>query len=163
MKPRVIWIGLFSALAIGTGPPAGAQAPIVYPARGQSPQQQQKDQGDCHAWAKQTTGVDPAAVAQTPPPQAQPGPAVGGGERVVGAAGGAALGAAIGAIAGDAGAGAAIGAITGTVAGGSRARQKKAAKEQQTQQQAEAQKQQLLSSYNRAFAACMEARGYTIK
>jgi hypothetical protein len=139
-------------------PAAGqTQSPIVYPAKGQNPQQQARDQGECQAWARQSTGVDPAALAQTPAP-AQ-GPAVGGGQRVVGAAGGAAAGAAIGAIAGDAGAGAGIGAVVGTMAGGRRARQARS----QQQQSAEAQKQQAVSTYHRAFAACMEARGYTVK
>ena len=34
-------------------------APIVYPAKGQTSQQQQTDQGECHVWAVQNTGVDP--------------------------------------------------------------------------------------------------------
>jgi hypothetical protein len=130
---------------------------MVYPAKGQNPQQQAADQGQCGAWAKQTTGIDPVAVAQAPPP-AQ-GPAVGGGHRLAGAARGAAAGAVIGGIAGDAGEGAGVGAVVGTVAGGRRARQARA----QEQQNAEAQKQQTLNTYNRAFAACMEGRGYTVK
>jgi hypothetical protein len=37
-----------------------AQAkPIVYPSKGQSPQQQQKDEGECYVWAKNSTGIDP--------------------------------------------------------------------------------------------------------
>ena len=136
---------------------AEAQQPIVYPAKGQSPQQQVNDQAECQAWAKQSTGIDPVAVAQTPPP-AQ-GPAVGGGQRVAGAARGAAAGAAVGAIAGDAGAGAGAGAVVGTMAGGRRARQDRAAQ----QQNAEAQKQQAINTNYRAFAACMEARGYSVK
>jgi YMGG-like Gly-zipper len=134
----------------------GAQ-PIVYPAKGQSAQQQQKDQGECYGWAKTNTGVDPAAVAAAPPPPSEP--AVGGGERATGAARGAVGGLAIGAIAGDAGKGAAIGAVAGTMAGGHRAR------ENQKSQQAAAQnqKQGAIDTFNRAFAACMEGRGYTIK
>src|ERR671912_248205 len=58
-------------------------------------------------------------------------PAVGGGERVKGAARGALGGAAIGAIAGDAGQGAGIGAVVGTAAGGRRARQNRVAQNQQ--------------------------------
>ena len=64
---------------------AEAQKPIVYPAKGQSPQQQSQDDAQCAAWAKQSTGIDPAVVAANPPPQ-QTGPAVGGGQRVRGAA-----------------------------------------------------------------------------
>src|SRR5689334_20474553 len=32
---------------------------IVYPAKGQSAEQQKKDEYDCHQWAVQKTGVDP--------------------------------------------------------------------------------------------------------
>ena len=135
-----------------------AQQPIVYPARGQSAAQQSQDEGACYAWAKQTTGVDPAALAASPPP-INTGPAVGGGQRVVGALGGAAGGAVIGAIAGNAGAGAGIGAVVGTLAGGRHARASQAAQNQQ----AVGARQQSLNTYNRAFSACMEGRGYTIK
>lgn len=131
--------------------------PIAYPAKGQSPQQQQKDDGACYSWAKSNTGVDPAAMSSAPPPPS--GPAVGGGERVQGAARGAAGGAVIGAIAGDAGKGAAIGAATGTMVGGSRARQNRRAAETSAQSQS----QGAMDTYNRAYAACMEGHGYTIK
>jgi YMGG-like Gly-zipper len=137
----------------------GAQKPIVYPAKGQSAQQQQKDDGECYVWAKQSTGIDPAVVAQTPPQQ-QTGPATGGGERVRGAARGAVGGAIIGEIANDdAGKGAGIGAVAGTMAGGRQARQNQAARNQQAQ----AQQSQTINTYYRAFGACMEGRGYTIK
>jgi hypothetical protein len=128
---------------------AVAQKPIVYPAKKQTAQQQKKDDGECMKWAKQSTGIDPVAASQ-PAPQ-NTGPAVGGGERVKGAVGGAV----IGGIAGDAGAGAAV----GTVAGGVRARQKKRAANEQAQQQ----QQQTLGTYYKAYGACMEGRGYTVK
>ena len=145
-------------LALGLTVPAAAQKPIVYPAKGQSSEQQKMDDAECYAWAKQTTGSDPAVVASTPPPQ-QTGPAVGGGQRARGAVRGAAGGAAIGAIAGDAGAGAGAGAIVGTMVGGRQARQQQAAQNQQ----AVAQQQELINTHQRAFSACMEGRGYTIK
>lgn len=131
--------------------------PIAYPAKGQSQQKQQQDDGACYSWSKSQTGVDPAAVANAPPPPS--GPAVGGGERLQGAARGAAGGAVIGAITGDAGKGAAIGATTGTVVGGSRARQNRRAAAASNQ----AQSQGAMDTFNRAYAACMEGRGYTIK
>lgn len=142
--------------------PAIAQQPIVYPAKGQSAAQQNADEAECHGWARQSTGIDPAVVAQTPPPAAAPppppaGPAVGGGERLRGAARGAAGGAIIGEIVNDdAGKGAGVGAVVGTMAGGARARQN-------LQAQAQAQQQQQLDTFNRAMSACMEGRGYTIK
>ncbi|MGH9366859.1 MAG: hypothetical protein ACRD3M_04195, partial [Thermoanaerobaculia bacterium] len=108
-NPACIRIGGAALLALAFA--AAAQQPIVYPAKGQSPQQQQKDQGECQVWATQSTGIDPAELAQTPVPQQQS--SVGGGERVQGAARGALGGLAIGAIAGDAGQGAAIGAVAG--------------------------------------------------
>ena len=138
---------------------AAAQQPIIYPAKGQSPQQQNKDTSDCQLWAKQTTGVDPVAIAQH---SGQPAPPPAQGGRVRGAAGGAAGGAAIGAIAGDAGKGAAIGAVTGTVAGGIRQRRNNqaAAAQQQVGQQ---QVGQEMATYNRAVGACMTGRGYTVQ
>jgi hypothetical protein len=151
---RAVVAAALAAVASG----AAAQQPIIYPAKGQSPQQQQKDQGECQVWATKSTGVDPVALAQAPAP-APSGPAVGGGERVGGAARGALGGLAIGAIAGDAGQGAAIGAVVGTMAGGRQARQNQSAK----QQQAQAQRQQQMSTWNRAVGACLEARGYTVR
>jgi hypothetical protein len=119
----------------------------VYPTRGQSPQQQQKDQGECHVWATQQSGVNPAAMA--PPPTGPTGQVVGGAAR------GAAVGAVGGAIGGDAGKGAAIGAATGALVGGFRR-----VGQQQAAQQAQA---QASASYSRANAACLEGRGYTVK
>ena len=58
--------------------------PVVYPAKGQSPQQQQQDQGECQTWAK-----NQAAATATPP--AQPAPSGPQGGRVKGAARGAVL------------------------------------------------------------------------
>jgi hypothetical protein len=148
---------MVAALAASLSLDGMAQSrPIAYPAKGQSPQQQQQDEGACYSWAKSNTGIDPTAVANAPPPPS--GPAVGGGERVQGAARGAAGGAVIGAIAGDAGKGAAIGAATGTMVGGSRARQNRRAAASQSQ----AQTQGSMDTFNRAFAACMSGRGYTV-
>lgn len=137
---------------------ASAQQPIAYPAKGQSATQQNRDEGECYSWAKQKTGVDPAALAASPPPL-KTGPAIGGGQRAAGAARGAAGGALIGAIAGDAGKGAGIGAVAGTMAGGRQARMGQAAGNQQIV----AGQQQALHTYYRAYSACMEGRGYTIK
>jgi len=132
---------------------------VPYPSKGQSAQQQSKDEGECYAWAKQQTGIDPVAVASAPTQKS--GPATGGGERVRGAARGAAGGAVIGAIAGDgdAGKGAAAGAVVGTMAGGRQARKNKAAQEQQAEQA----KAGTLQQFNKAFGACMEGRGYVVK
>jgi hypothetical protein len=146
-----------AAVLVAVASTAQAQKPSVYPAKGQSAQQKQKDDKECLAWAKQDTGIDPVA-ASAPAPQ-QTGPATGGGERARGAARGAVGGAVIGGIAGDAGTGAGVGAAAGVMAGGAKARQKQAAQNEQAKQQ----QQQTLSTYYRAYGACMEGRGYTIK
>lgn len=132
-----------------------AQKPFAYPARGQSSEQQARDDGECAAWARQSTGIDPMAAAAASPP-AETGPQ---GERLRGAARGAAGGAVIGAIAGDAGKGAGIGAVAGTMAGGRQSRQNQKA----AGQQAQSQQAQTLNTYYRAYGACMEGHGYTIK
>jgi hypothetical protein len=126
--------------------------PIAYPAKGQSAQQQQKDDGECSTWAKGNTGIDPAAVASAPPPAS--GPAVGGGERARGAMRGAVVGGAI-----DGGDGARTGAAVGVVAGGARARQNQRA----GQAAAQSQQQGSIDTFYRAHSACMEGRGYTVK
>ncbi|HUL18662.1 MAG TPA: hypothetical protein VLV29_05285, partial [Steroidobacteraceae bacterium] len=83
-------------------------------------------------------------------------------------------GTAVGAIAGDTGKGAAIGATTGAFAGAGQRRQAKsqaAATQQQQQaaadqaaaQAAAASVAQQKSDYNKAFSACMEGKGYTVK
>jgi hypothetical protein len=146
-----------AAVLVAVASTAQAQKPSVYPAKGQSAQQKQKDDKECLAWAKQDTGIDPVA-ASAPAPQ-QTGPATGGGERARGAARGAVGGAVIGGIAGDAGTGAGVGAAAGVMAGGAKARQKQAAQNQQAQQQ----QQQTLNTFYKAYGACMEGRGYSVK
>lgn len=144
--------------AVATPGAVMAQAkPMAYPAKGQSHDQQASDDGACYAWAKQQTGVDPAAAATAPPPaQAQ------GGQRVRGAAGGAAAGAVIGAATGDAGHGAAVGAAAGTMAGGVAHRQQRR-QTQAANAQSQANTQQAMGAYYQAWSACMQGRGYSVK
>jgi len=133
-----------------------AQEPIVFPAKGQSNEQMEKDKYSCYSWAKGQTGFDPM---QAPTATAAPPPK---GGAVKGAAGGALAGAAIGAIAGDAGKGAAIGAASGGIVGGAR-RSKSNQQQQQAAQQQAAGADQKRSEYNRAWGACMEGKSYTVK
>ena len=130
---------------------------FVYPAKGQSAQQQKKDEGECHQWAVQQTGVDPTKAAPAAPPPPPPTTATG----VTPGAGarGAARGAVVGGIVGDAGAGAAAGAVA---ARGQSRRQNAAQQQQAVQQQQQAQGAQQ-ASYAKARAACLEGRGYTVK
>ena len=136
----------------------------IYPAKGQSQSQQNKDRYECHSWAVQQTGVDPTRpqTMGAPPPsspqQYQPSkPHI-----LQGAGRGAALGAVGGAIAGDAGKGAAAGAVMGGLAGGFRRRDEKAQQVNQQQANAQAAQQSKLIAYNRAMAACLQGRGYTV-
>lgn len=149
----VIAAAVFSVVIAGE---AGAEV-FVYPKQGQSQEQFQRDQFECHSWAKQQTGFDPSqpAVAASPSTAPQTGGRVRGGAR------GAAVGALGGAIAGDAGTGAAIGAGVGAVAGGV---QQRRANEQAAamNQQATAQQQANLQRYDQAYATCMKGRNYQV-
>lgn len=131
--------------------------PIIYPSKGQSEKKMENDKYSCYGWAKNQTGFDP----MKPPPTTQ-APPIHQGERVRGAARGAAVGAVVGAVAGDAGKGAAAGAVGGTMVGGMRQRDKMR-QSSQAQQQQNADYEASRNQYNRAFGACMEGRGYTVK
>ena len=136
------------ALTVALAGEAAAQQ-YVYPAKGQSPQQQKSDEAACYTWAVQQSGFDPAKppppqTAATPPTTAT-GTTPGAGAR--GAARGAVVGEVVG---GDAGAGAAAGAAVAR----SQSRKQNAAAAQQGQQQA---------AFAKARAACLEGRGYTVK
>lgn len=159
IRPMLIATGL-SLVLTSTAMAAGL---IVYPANNQSPEQQKTDEGACMSWASQQTGFDPTAPMQAtsaPPPQQQPSTNAGKG-MLRGALGGLV----VGAIAGDAGKGAAIGAGTGALVGGVRhheqTQQSQAQQNAWAQQQAE-QYQQLQSDFNRAYATCLQGRGYTV-
>ena len=139
---------------------------VIFPAKGQTSEQMEKDKYDCYTWAKKETGVDPMQAqpaAQAPTTQSQAPQ----GERIRGAARGAAVGAVVGGIANDdAGKGAAAGAAGGAMVGGMKTRQNRRAQAQGQQEQAQQQQAadaQKRSDYNRAFSACMEGKGYTIK
>ena len=130
----------------------------VYPAKGQTPQQQKSDEAACYSWAVQQSGFDPAKPS-APPPAAKPtttatGTTPGAGAR--GAVRGAVVGEVVG---GDAGAGAAAGAVAAR--GQSRRQNAAAANSAQQQQQAAAQQQR--AGFARARGACLEGRGYTVK
>jgi hypothetical protein len=182
-----ICIAVGSAAHAQTPPPATAPAAaptttkplstsfgmVVFPAKGQTPQKQSQDEGECYSWSKGQTGVDPMNPAATAPPAPAPAEAAPtqGGHRARSAARGAAAGAIIGEVADDdAGKGAAIGATAGALKGGSESRkaqakaQEDAAKQQQaaTQQQ-QAASQEQLTLFKNGFSACLESKGYTVK
>src|SRR6478609_1039825 len=131
----------------------------VYPAKGQSQQQQKKDEFECYKWAMEQSGIDPLNPPKVEAAPAQTGP-TGGGAR--GAAKGAAAGVAIGAIAGDAGEGAAIGAVAGGLAGRRQGKQAQQQQNQQAQANAANAQQEIKNSFIKGFSACLEGKGYTI-
>ena len=164
-------------LALSAVPQATwAQGLIIYPSKGQSPQQLSRDRYECHTWAVQQTGYDPSnpQMAQSNVPAASPPPRAEApqGGLLRGGARGAALGAVGGAIAGNAGKGAAIGAATGALFGAFRRRDQRRrqsfAQQQYQQQRQQAQYQrnqaanQRQNGYNRAMTACLTGRGYTV-
>jgi len=153
---RITIAACMVALLTAAGASA-AQEPIVFPAKGQSNEQTEQDKYSCYSWAKGQTGFDPmqTPTATAPPPEKKGGV-------VKGAAVGALAGVAIGAVAGNAGKGAAIGAASGGIIGGVRKSKSSKEQEQYAQEQA-AGYEQKRSTYNRAWGACMEGKGYTVK
>lgn len=141
----------------------------VYPSKGQTERQLDRDRYECHNWATKQSHYDPSEprlaphqriqVVEMPPPGPGPG-------AVVGAVTGAIIG---DGIAGrhDGGGGALAGAIVGSVIGA----QTDAARTRRTattkvSAEAEADRARLekqASDYRRAISACLEGRGYTVK
>jgi hypothetical protein len=158
-KMRAVCVIAITAVLAGfsASAPCAGQDLIVYPSKGQGAEKMEQDKYSCYQWAKGQTGFDPmqAPTATAPPPQQKGGAARG-------AAGGAAAGAAAGAIAGNAGKGAAIGAASGGILGGLRRHRSQKAQDEYTQQQA-AGYEKRRNDYNRAWGACMEGRGYTVR
>jgi hypothetical protein len=138
---------------------------FIYPKMGQSSEQQEKDEFACYKWARGESGFDPMVVpmATAPPPAKEA--KKGGVAR--GMLGGAAVGAVVGDIRDDdPGKGAATGAIVGGLFGGMRRQKQHASQQQAEQQWAQEQSSKYAhgrDSYNRAYAACLEAREYTVK
>ncbi len=139
-----------AAFAMATAP---AFAQISYPAKGQSADQQKKDEAACSTWATQQTGFDPS---KPPPPPAQTAPVTGSGARARGAAAGAIIGGATG---GDTGDSAKAGMVAGGVVQRNRNRQAAAAQNDANAQQQAAGN----DAYTKARGACMEGKGYTVK
>ena len=162
-----------SVMLLGLARMAGAQAEqakqklglIVYPAKGQTPEQQALDEQQCYSWAQQQT--DPLAKSPNADSAAQASKAkvdsAAQGAAIKGAAGGAAGGALVGAAAGDAGKGAKVGAVAGALRGRRAKKQAEQQAEQQGRAQAQAQSGQQASTFKKAMVACLQGRGYTVQ
>jgi uncharacterized protein YcfJ len=175
--------GSLSTQAAPAWSPAQSIGMFAFPKNAQSADQQLKDESECYGMARQRTGIDPLKPAPAGPTadqvQAAQREAAQNadqikGARVAGAARGAAGGAAIGAIAGNAGKGAGIGAVAGTMSGGAAQNSANAQAQQRAAAQAKARlqkehEQELLAhkegrdTFQRAFSACMDARGYSVQ
>lgn len=74
-KKSAVCLGLL-AMAIAI-PLSDVRAQVeAYPAKGQSPMQQEKDKAACERWAKTQTGFDPQQALQNAPPAPPPPEAV---------------------------------------------------------------------------------------
>ena len=146
----------------------------VFPAQGQEPSQQSKDEAECYEWAVSNAGVDPfdlsdQQVANEQQAQADQEAAkqAGQGAGARGAVRGAAAGAVIGEIAND---DASEGAAWGAAAGAVRGRRQSRAAQQQASQQAAAEAEQRsqateqeMTNFKNAFSVCLEAKEYMVK
>jgi Glycine zipper len=176
---RGLWLAVGSTIAVAfaqdtpppTAPPAQSASTVVYvyPAKGQTEAQADRDRYECHLWAVKQTGFDPSepqlaphqrvAVVEGPPP---------GQDAVAGAATGAILGAAV-ARPGNAGQGAAIGAVLGGVIGGASGAARNQREREEVQQHMDAREAERAArleeqsrNYRRAISACLEGRGYKV-
>lgn len=179
MRSQLRSIGIVALFALLLSPVTAMARPgdvFVYPAKGQSNVQLEKDRYECYLWARKDTGYDPANVANVASTQQQ--------ARVVRVpvhnqkAGATLVGTVIGAIAGaalgagdrhDHGQAAVAGAAVGTMIGAGVEQRGEINARQNAQSQAQqiAQQQQVesngMSDYRRAFSACLEGRGYVVK
>lgn len=142
-------IVILTAFAVTAGIAFGQGEPIFYPNKGQDENQIEKDKYECYSWAKKETGFDPV---EAQPTQSKHDTTSGGAAR------GAATGTAVGAIGGDVAKGAARGTVIGIIR--KRVKDKKAT---QAQQQQAAGYEAKRKEYDRAYGACLEGRGYTVK
>ena len=146
----------------------------VFPADGQTADQQSKDEAECYNWAVSNTGSDPfdlqkqneQAQAQAEQQVAQTQAATqGAGAR--GAVKGAAAGALIGEVTGgDAGDSAVMGAAAVGISSRRRARSANKQAQQQAEQQVAASEQataEQVENFKKAFSLCLEAHDYMAK
>lgn len=163
--------------------PASQVGVYVFPQKNQDAEEQDKDEKECFESASTQSGVDPAKPAPRAPTKreqeavareaAQNAPQSSGG-RARGAAKGGVVGAVGGALVGAPIAGAAVGAGVGTVRGGSKQKQANTSSQEQAAASAVAKQKRAyqrekaaydkeIESFKRAFGACLDARGYSVK
>ena len=158
MKSKSILLVIIGFIFIAVT--AQAADPIVYPQKGQSNQQMEKDKFECYGWSKNKTGFDPMATptASTPPPSNE--------QKSGGVVRGAAVGAVAGSIFGSSSKNTRNSAYAGAAIGGVRQRRQnqQTAQDRAQWEQNEANRYaNARNEYNRAFSACMSGRGYSVK
>jgi len=159
MKYSII-LGSLAIAIVVTMNTAMANELMIFPAKGQSNEQTEQDKFSCYGWAKGQTGFDPMQVPTTttpPPSQAK---------KSGGIARGALGGAALGAIVGDSSKSTKRGAAAGALIGGVRQNSANSATAQKTQQWEQQESSNYANNrnqYNRAYSACLEGKGYTVK
>lgn len=133
---------------------------MIFPNADQTPEKQEEDKFACYGWAKGESGFDPMApptATEAPPQQSA---------KQGGLMRGAARGAAVGQLVGGDSSSTRSGAAAGAAVGGMRRNDQKR-KEQQAQQQWEQEQAQIYTEnrnrYNRAYAACLEGKDYTVR
>jgi uncharacterized protein YcfJ len=154
---RTVASCLLTLLMLGQ---AMAQELFIYPANGQSADQLDKDKFECYSWAKRDTGFDPMALPTTSsaPPRGQ--------KKSGGAVTGALGGAVLGGILGDSGRSAKRGAVAGGLIGGVRQSSQNTKTDQKRsdwESKESANYANNRNNYNRAYSACLEGRGYTVR
>ncbi len=166
MMRRLGTLSVIALLSLSMAP-VWADDLFVYPAKGQSKDQTEKDKYACYQFAKDQTGFDPMArpTTSTPPP-AKEKETWGAGQ---GAIGGALLGAGVGALAGGK-SGAGTGALVGGVGGGAMGHMRRSDQKTREETRRRDWEQRETSryatgrnKYERAYAACLEGRGYTVR
>jgi hypothetical protein len=139
---------------------AMAQELFIYPAKGQSAEQQDRDKFECYNWARNDTGFDPMALPTTSsaPPSGQ--------KKSGGSVRGALGGAALGVVLGDSGRSAKRGALAGGLIGSVRQSSQNTRTEQKRSDWERKESSNYANNrnnYNRAYSACLEGRGYTVR
>lgn len=163
---RAVLLGVACAAAVYAAEPPTADV-YVYPAKGQSPEQLDRDRYECYLWAVRESGFDPSRPGVPPPQRVRVVERPAGDRVVAGAVTGAVVGAAV-SHPRDSGTGAAVGAVVGAIAGAAAnsAERDAARKAQEARQRREADRaaslQARADSYRRAVSACLIGRGYTV-
>ena len=149
------------AMSATAGSLVSSMGVYVYPAQNQTAEKQSQDDYECFGWAKEQSNYDPMNPPEVVAEAPDQGPS---GARLRGAARGAAAGAVVSEITdndtSDAMAG---GAAVGAMRAGRRDRRQRQENAEQAEVAADQQESENANQFKGAYAACIEARGYSVK